>query len=140
MTSDRIFGLGIIIVALFYLWSAAHIQLGFLSDPVGSRTFPYLVGGLGLLCALVFVNWPDPDPQWPKLPVLAKIAAAAGVMLLFTMALKPYGFIVPAAIASALLSYLITPRPVRAAITGVGLSVGLFTVFNQALGLSLSAF
>ena len=140
MITDRIFGLGVIVVALFYLWSAAHIQLGFLSDPVGSRTFPYIIGGIALVCAAVFVLKPDPDPQWPELPILAKIFVAVLVMYAFSQTLKPFGFIVPAAIASALLSYLITPRPIAAAVTGAALSVGLYAVFNVALGLSLSPF
>ncbi|MCY3878662.1 MAG: tripartite tricarboxylate transporter TctB family protein [Rhodobacteraceae bacterium] len=140
MVSDRIFGLGIIFVALFYLWSAANIQIGFLSDPVGSRTFPYLIGGIALLCALVFVVRPDPDPVWPRLPTLVRIVAAIAVMYLFSQTLKPLGFIIPAAIASGVLSYLISPRLLASALTGIGLSIGLFIAFNSALGLSLSPF
>ncbi len=140
MASDRIFGLVFLVVALFYLWSATTIQAGFLSDPVGSRTFPYLIGGVVALCAAFIFAKPDADPVWPALTTFGKIAAAAAVMFVFARLLKPFGFIIPAAAASAFLSYLITPNIKAAAIAGAGLSLGLYLVFRSALGLSLSAF
>lgn len=140
MKSDRIFGLSVFVVALFYIWSATTIQIGFLSDPVGSRTFPYLIGGVAAICAVVIILRPDGNPDWPNLVIWIKLVAAIFVMFLFAQMLKPYGFIIPAAIASASLSYLISPNLKLAALAGVGLSVGLFLVFRTALGLSLSAF
>ena len=140
MRSDRIFGLATLVVALFYIWSATTIQLGFLSDPVGSRTFPYLIGAVAALCALYMLVRPDPDPVWPSLLVFGKIAAAVAVMYVFSRLLKPAGFIIPAAGAAAMLSYLLKPDIKIAVMTGVGLSVGLYTVFSLGLGLSLSPF
>ncbi len=140
MASDRIFGLGVIAVALAYIAGAAQIQIGFLSDPVGSRTFPYLVGSIAALCGVYICIRPDDDPAWPELATIGRLLLAAAVMYLFTLALKPLGFIVPAALASAALSYLISPRLLTAVVSGVGLSIGLFLVFNFGLGLSLSAF
>ncbi len=140
MASDRIFGLGVIAVALAYIAGATQIQIGFLSDPVGSRTFPYLVGSIAALCGAYICIRPDDDPAWPELATIGRLLLAAAVMYLFTLALKPLGFIVPAALASAALSYLISPRLLTAVISGVSLSIGLFLVFNFGLGLSLSAF
>ena len=62
MKTDRIFGLCVIGVALAYIASATQIQVGFLSDPVGSRTFPYIVGAVALVCALAIVLRPDDEP------------------------------------------------------------------------------
>ena len=140
MKSDRVFGLGVICVALAYIASATQIQVGFLSDPVGSRTFPYLVGGVAVLCGLVIVLRPDDEPAWPSLRTLARIALAGLVMYGFAATLRPLGFLVPAAVASALLSYLISPRPVAAVLSGLGLSVVLFVIFKYALGLGLAPF
>ena len=140
MTGNRIFGASICLIALAYVASATQIQLGFLSDPVGSRTFPYIVGGVAFICAAYIFLKPDPEPAWPSLSTFGRIGVALLVMYLFSLALKPIGFLIPAAIASAALSYLIEPRPVAAIVTGVGLSIGLFFVFNLALGLGLAPF
>ena len=140
MTSDRLLGLGTIAIALAYIASASQTQIGFLSDPVGSRTFPYIVGGIAAFCGVYFVLRPDQDPSWPDLRTFMRIGLALVVMYVFTQALKPFGFLIPAAVASAALSYLISPRPGPAIVAGIALSLVLFAVFNFGLGLSLSPF
>ena len=140
MTSDRLLGLGTITIALAYIAGATQIQIGFLSDPVGSRTFPYIVGGVAAICGAYIAFRPDQDPSWPNSRTFLRIGLALIVMYVFTQTLKPFGFLIPAAIASAALSYLISPRPMMAIAAGIGLSVGLFAIFNFGLGLSLSPF
>ena len=140
MSSDRVFGLCIVVVALVYIASAAHIQIGFLSDPVGSRTFPYVIGVFSIICAGVIFLRPDPEPVWPPLMVFARIGLALAVMYAFAVTLRPLGFLIPAAVASAILSYLISPRLLPAIATGIGLSVGLFVIFKFGLGLGLAPF
>ena len=140
MKTDRIFGLGVICVALAYIASATQIQIGFLSDPVGSRTFPYILGAVAVVCGLVIALRPDGEPAWPSLATLGRIALALVVMYGFAIALRPIGFLLPAAVASAALSYLIAPRPVAAIVSGLGLSIGLFVIFKFGLGLGVAAF
>ncbi len=140
MKADRIFGLGVIFIAVFYLYHASLIPMGFLSDPVGSRTFPYIIGGVSLLCGILIIIFPDTITDWPQLKVYGKIAVALLAMYLFAVTLRPYGFIIPSAIVATILSYLISPNLKNAIITGVGLSIGLFLILNYGLGLGLYAF
>ncbi len=137
--SDRIFGLLVIVVALGYILSATQIQMSFLSDPVGPKTFPYLVGGVLILCALTVVLKPDDEPTWPPLAAFGKLLIAVVVLVAYAYALRPLGFLIPTALAAGLLSYQISPRTLPAAITGIGLTIGLFLVFKYALGLGLFA-
>ena len=138
--SDRILGLVTVVTALAYIASAAQLETSFLSDPVGSKTFPYLIGAVALICGLVFLFRPDPDPEWPEVKSWLSLAVATLVLILYAYALKPLGFLVPTAVATAILSYQIGPRVVPAIAAGIGLSVGLFVVFKFLLGLSLFAF
>ena len=140
MTSDRIFGLLIALVALGYILSATQIQIGFLSDPVGSRTFPYMIGGVALLCALAIMARPDSDPDWPNLPTIGRIVITTAVLYAFAVSLRPVGFLIPAAVASGIISYQIHPKIRVAAATGIGLSVCLFFILKYALGLGLAPF
>jgi len=137
--SDRIFGLLIIALALGFIASAAQIQVSFLSDPVGPKTFPYLIGGVSIIAALSVVMQPDADPEWPSLPVIGKLAISILVLVGYSYALRPFGFLAPTALAAGIISYQIQPRPIAAALTGVGLSIGLFLIFKYALGLGLAA-
>lgn len=135
--SDRIFGLVTVLVALAYVASATQIQTSFLSDPVGPRTFPYMIGGVAILCGLVVMFKPDPDPEWPALATFGALAIAVVVLIGYAYALKPLGFLIPTAITAAILSYQISPRPLPAVLAGIGLSVGLFVIFKYGLGLGL---
>lgn len=140
MASDRLFGLVALFVALAYIASATQIQTSFLADPVGPRSFPILVGAVAAISSLVMIFRPDPDPDWPILRTWGSLAVAVVVLVGYAYSLKPMGFIVPTAIAAAILSYQISPNRKMAALSGAGLSVGLFILFKFALGLGLVAF
>lgn len=135
--SDRIFGLAIIAVALGYMLSATQIQTSFLTDPVGPKTFPYLIGGVMIVSSLAILLKPDDDPDWPDLLTFGRLLLAVAVLVAYTYALKPLGFLIPTALAAGILSYQIEPRPMNAALAGLGLSIGLFLIFKYALGLGL---
>ena len=139
-TSDRLFGLFILIIALAYIASAFQIESSFLSDPVGPRAFPIAVGFVAALSALYLIIKPDEDPDWPTSRTFGALAVAALVLIAYAFLLKPLGFLVPTAIAAGLLSYQISPNAKKAALTGIGLSIGLFVLFRFVLGLSLFGF
>jgi len=114
MASDRIFGLVMLFVALAYIASATQIQTSFLSDPVGPKAFPMLIGAVAALSSLVLIFKPDPDPNWPALRTFGAILVAVIVLVIYAYMLKPLGFIVPTIFAAGILSYQISPRAVPA--------------------------
>jgi len=140
MASDRIFGLVALMVALAYIASATQIQTSFLSDPVGPKAFPILIGAVAALCGLVLIVRPDPDPEWPDARTWGSLLIAVVVLIGYAYSLKPMGFLVPTAITAAILSYQISPRTLPAVLSGLGLSIGLFILFKFALGLGLVPF
>lgn len=137
MTTDRILGVVVILGALAFIAGAFQIQTSFLSDPVGSKTFPIILGGVAIVCGLVMILRPDEQPDWPDLKTLGGIAVAAIVMVGYAYALKPLGFLIPTAICAGILSFQISPRAMPAALTGLALSIGLFIIFKFILGLGL---
>ncbi len=140
MTGDRIFGAVMIVLALGYILSAMNIQTSFMSDPVGPRLFPYMVAGVIILCSLVMVLRPDPQAEWPAPMMLLKLLTALVVLVGYAMVIRPWGFIIPTVLVSGIISYMISPRPVQAALAGLGLGIGLFVLFKVILGLGLVAF
>ncbi len=140
MKSDRLFGVVVILGALAYAAGALQIQTSFMSDPVGSKTFPLILAGVAAICGLVMIVRPDEDPDWPGLATLGSLAISVIVMVAYAYTIKPLGFMIPTAVCAAVLSFQISPRIVPASVTGVGLSIGLFLVFKFALGLGLQPF
>lgn len=130
-----------IILALGYILSARTIQTPLFPDPMGPKAFPFMIAAGVILCALVIVLKPDAEPHWPLKSALVAIGIAALVMIGYAYALKPLGFLIPTAIASAILSYQLSPRAPHAVLTGLGLSIGLYLLFKYALKLeTLRAF
>ncbi len=140
MASDRIFGLVVALLALAYIAGATQIQTSFLSDPVGPKLFPILIGVTAAISALVMVFRPDPEPDWPTLKTFGALAIAVLVLVLYAYALKPFGFLAPTAVTAAVLSYQISPKALNATLAGLGLSIGLFVIFKFGLDLGLVAF
>lgn len=138
--SDRIFGAVVILGSFIYVMAARGIQKPFFSDPLGPQAFPIGVGIVAAICGLVMVFSPDEEPDWPEMRSFLALVGSTALLVAYAYALKPMGFLLPTAIASAVISYQITPAPARAVIFGVGISVGLFVLFRFALGLSLFAF
>lgn len=137
LQGDRLLGVVVILGALAFAASAYNLPTPFFSDPLGPKAFPLLVSLVCLLCGLVMVFRPDPDPEWPSAGTIGALGLAVVVLVGYAYALKPLGFLIPTAIAAAVLSWQINPRPTFAALAGVGLSIGLFVVFKFLLGLGL---
>ncbi len=137
--SDRILGVVVVIVALVFITSAYNLPQGNLFDKLGPKAFPIIVAIGMIVSAAGLILRPDPEADWPKMPSLVSIGFATIVLIGYAYSLKPLGFLAPTAIAAAILSYQITPRPVYAVLTGIGLSAGLFIIFKYALGLGLFA-
>lgn len=138
--SDRIFGSLVCIVALAYIVSATQVQMSFLTDPVGPKLFPIIIGSVAFICALAVIIKPDESPEWPGPAIFLALLCAVVALVGYAYALKPLGFLIPTAVASAIISFLIQRNAVTAVLTGLGLSIGLFLIFKYALGLGLVAF
>ena len=135
MAADRIFGLISLIVAVAYLAAASQIQTNLFSGEFLPKLFPYLIGGVGGICALTMIFRPDPDPSWPIAGTWLNMALAVVVLSIYAVLLTPLGFILPTAFAAGLLSYQLSPRLLPAILSGIGLSLGLFALFKFGLGL-----
>lgn len=136
--SDRIFGLFGLALAAFYLWAASIIPDSFMTDVIGPRAFPYIIGTVIAICSLYILLRPDAEPDWPILVNLIEILFATAVMFLYAWSLSKVGFAIATVFATAYLSWRLGTRPLNALITGVATSAGIYVVFRLILGLSLA--
>jgi len=136
--SDRIFGGIGLVLAAFYIWAATIIPDSFMSDAIGPKTFPIIVGSLLAIASLVFLLSPDDDPIWPNWGNLAELAFAAAAMLLYAKMLPEVGFLLSTAVATAYLTWRLGSEPLWSLVTGVATSLGIYAVFHLVLGLSLA--
>ncbi|ASJ71302.1 tripartite tricarboxylate transporter TctB family protein [Granulosicoccus antarcticus] len=136
--SDRIFGgVGLLFASLF-IWAAFHIELSFISDPVGPRTFPIIIAIVMAISSVFIIFKPDVEPEWPRLGRMMEILAAAGVMVAYALALPIAGFLIATAVAAAFLTWRLGTTPLWSIVSGTLTSIGIYTVFHLILGLSLA--
>lgn len=135
---DRIFGgLGLALAA-FFIWQATQIQTSFISDPVGPKTFPIIIGLVLGAASLAMILRPDPKPDWPGPARFLEIGIAVFVMVVYALALPRIGFVLATALASGFLSWRLGARPGAALFAGVLIAAGIYAVFHLILGLSLA--
>jgi putative tricarboxylic transport membrane protein len=137
--SDRITGLLTICVALAFFASATQLELPFFSDPLGPKAFPMAVSGVAIIAGIMMLVRPDQEPKWPVLSTFIKLFITTLILVIYAYSLKPLGFIIPTALASAAISYQIKPDLWKSMIIGGSLSVVLFLIFKFGLGLGLYA-
>ncbi|PIP97329.1 MAG: hypothetical protein COW75_06840, partial [Rhodobacterales bacterium CG18_big_fil_WC_8_21_14_2_50_71_9] len=103
--SDRILGGVSIALAAFFVWQATLIELSFLSDPVGPKTFPIIIAAVLGLSGVAVILRPDAPAAWPALGRLLEIAVTAGVLCAYALSLPQVGFLLATAVAAAFLSW-----------------------------------
>lgn len=134
--SDRVTGLLFLALAVWYGITAGSFEQGF-GDPVGPAAFPQLLSvPLGVF-ALYLVLRPDPEPDWPGVGAGLRQALMLAVLIAYPLVLEPFGFPLATALALLLSSLLLGARVLPALVAGLALSIGLFLLFDQVLGLHL---
>lgn len=136
--SDRILGLAGLATAAVVVWQGEQIQESFIQDPLGPRAFPYVVAAVIVIASLAIILRPSSAPQWPRGKRLLAVAAAVIVLVAYAELLPRAGFVLSTALAAAFLSWQLGARPRSAVIAGVGISVGIYVLFQLVLGLSLA--
>jgi len=136
--SDRILGGLGLLLAIFFIWQATLIKESFISDPVGPKIFPIIIGVLFAVSSLAILFRPDEEPEWPEFSRLFEVGLTIAVMIAYAYALPTAGFVVSTAVAAAYLSWRLGTPPVKAVIAGVVIAIGIYVVFHLILGLSLA--
>lgn len=136
--SDRILGGACLVLAAFYIFFATQVQIGFMSDPLGPQAFPIIIGVVLAAAGIYPILRPDPEPDWPARGRVLEIVFAVAVMIAYANALPVVGFVISTTIASGILSWRLGAHPLKAAIAGVVIAVGIFVIFRVILKLSLA--
>ena len=92
--NDRIFGSITFLLSLFYIYSAFIIEESFIQDPVGPKTFPYIIAFFLLVSSLILIFKPEPRPEWPEFGKIVEVLVTAIVLILYAIILPIVGFVI----------------------------------------------
>ena len=134
--SDRITGLLIAALAVWYGWTASGFEEGF-GDPVGPSAFPEMLAVPMGVFALFLVVKPDPEPNWPHGRPLLRQLGMVATLIAYPLVLEPLGFPIATALGGIVMSLLLGGPRRGSAISAVAVALGLFVTFDTVLGLHL---
>lgn len=135
--SDRIFGVLMLLLAVVYTWTARGFDPGFMSDPLGPSTFPYLLGGVMAVTSLYLLLRPDASANWPDPKHLLQMALIVVLLLAYAGLLEWLGFIIATLLTVTILGWRLGASPRTALLTGIGVSLAVYGLFDMLLELPL---
>lgn len=136
--SDRVFGGIGLLLGVFFIWQATFIPLSFISDPIGPKTFPIILGVVLSLSSVAIMLLPGGSADWPGMRTFAELSSAVAVLIAYSFVLPLVGFVVSTIFAAFYLCLRLGAPLKGAAIGGVSISLGIYALFHLVLGLSLA--
>ena len=136
--NDKVFGIFILLLSVFYIFSAYIVEESFISDHIGPKIYPYIVSFFLITSSLFLIFKPDTKPIWPKFSKLFEILLTALVLIMYAIFLPVIGFIFSTFFASSFISWRLGAKLTSAFIAGLIISVTIFILFRKVLGLSLA--
>jgi len=137
--SDRIFSILMLLLAATYIWTARGFDPGFMSDPLGPSTFPYLLGSVLAITAVYLLVRPDPPANWPDPRHLLQMLLVVVVLLAYAGLLEWLGFLIATTLTVTVLGWRLGASLKMAVLTGIGVSLVVYGLFDMLLELPLPA-
>lgn len=137
--SDRILGVIALIISAIYIWTARGFDPGFMSDPLGPGTFPYLLGTVFACTGIYVILRPDESAQWPDIRHIGEMVIVIAVLLAYAGFLEYIGFLIATMLTAGFLSWRLGASFKTAVITGLLVSLIVYGLFDRLLELPLPA-
>jgi putative tricarboxylic transport membrane protein len=145
VAKDALLGLGTFVLGSAYLIAAHSLPALQTGDPVGPKSFPYLIGIATVICAVVIGtrailghshgDWSDDEGDAPT-----RMLAVGGVYMwtfLYFLVMEPLGFLLSCtAFMLGLCFFFNRGHPIANVIVSFAIPLGTFLLFTQ-LGISL---
>lgn len=133
----RVTGALLVVGGVACLAEATTFDVAFMTDPVGPKALPYLVGALLTLGGLHTLLRPPPTDKWPADAALVRVGAATAAFVLYALALPFIGFFTSTTLVVAVLARLFGAAPIKGVPAAALLSGALWLIFVKGLGLLL---
>jgi len=137
VNSARLAGVVLAVVGLAIGVEASTFNVSFMTDPIGPKALPYVVGLVLFFAGVHGAARPESEVAWPGRSMQAKLAGACAAFLLYPLALEVLGFVLSTTLVVGALSHLYGAPPKRGVPAAALLSVALWLLFVRLLALPL---
>jgi putative tricarboxylic transport membrane protein len=137
VTSDRIAGVFLFLVAFLYLLEARSFEVGFIADPIGPKAFPLVLGVSLAGLSIGLTVRPGRETSWPSRGLWWRWGVVMAALLTYAGILDPLGFVLSTTLLLVVLSLLFGGRLSRGLIFALVFSAATYLVFRWLFSLSL---
>ncbi|WBU64136.1 tripartite tricarboxylate transporter TctB family protein [Paracoccus aerodenitrificans] len=137
--ADRVLGLALLALAIFYGAIAFTIKAPFQYDPLGPESWPKLLSFVLGICAIIVIMKPDPDPDWGDASSLRKLAVCLAGLIVYAMAFEPLGYLLSTLIFGGLMAWYCGASLRGSAIFAAIAGIGGWVLFEHVLDLQVPA-
>ena len=135
--TDRITGIVLLLFAFLYGWGASRIRIGFGSDPLGPKAFPYMLAiTLGIIAIFIILRT-DPEPKWISARSWLNLIFVFISFIAYAYLLVPLGFILATTLETGFVGQRFGAKWWLALIVGLASSLIMYVLFVYALNLPL---
>lgn len=135
--SIRLAGVAIFVIAALYTWVGQGYSAPS-GDVLGPAAFPVIVGIPTMILSASLVVFPSGQVAWPAGPRVFRQIIAVIVLISYAWLLKPLGFPLATFGLIAALGIILDGAPLKAVSVAAVMSLGLWVLFDQILGLPLA--
>ena len=139
MTSDRILGVLAVLLGVGMAVTAWGYAAPVEYEPVGPRAFPLLLAGLIVLCGAWLVCKPSHRAHFGNAAQLRGVGLCGLYVVLYAVLFQVLGFVLATALMSIPVGRLFGGTWKQSVLTGVGMGVVLFLLFDKLLDVVLPA-
>lgn len=133
---DRLFGVFLLLLGLFFVWGGTSLEVPFSYDPLGPKFFPIAAGGLLSLLSLFVIAKPK-KIVFPELNTIVKTGLIVLLLFIYQLTFQPLGFILATAILVFFMSRIFKGTSLQALGSAIGVSVVVYLIFGIALDVPL---
>ncbi|MDN3523117.1 tripartite tricarboxylate transporter TctB family protein [Halomonas ramblicola] len=133
---DRIAGALLLVLAVGAWWLSHDLESGFM-QPIGPGEYPRLISLPLAALSLLLILKPGLNQRWPGRAALVRQALTLLVLASYAGLVKPLGFLPASLVAVVLLIRLFGAAWKPALVSGGVLTLGLYALFEFALGMPL---
>ncbi|WP_368028621.1 tripartite tricarboxylate transporter TctB family protein [Arcobacter sp. s6] len=133
---DRLFGIFLLFLGLYFIWGGSQLVVPFSYDPLGPKFFPMLAGGmLSILAIIAIIN--AKKVTFPASTTMIKTVIIVILLVAYQLTFDVLGFLLSTGILVFFISRIFAANQLQALSSAIGVSSTVYIIFNILLDVPL---
>ena len=133
---DRLFGVFLLFLGIYFIWGGNQLEVPFSYDPLGPKFFFFFAGViLSILAVFTIIN--AKKVSFPASNTMLKTGFIVILLVIYQLTFDVLGFLLSTGILVFFISRIFAGKPLQALSAAVGVSITVYIIFNILLDVPL---